>query len=373
MDASTRRRVPFLDLQRLNAPVNELLVQACRDVVEGGWYVNGENCRLFEEEFAEYCGVRHCVGVGNGLDALTLTLVAWKAMGVMESGDEVIVPANTFIASVLAIVHAGLRPVFVEPDDASMNLDPDNIENMITPRTKAILVVHLYGQCADMTTLARIASEHGLKLLEDAAQAHGATHHGRRTGGLGDAAGFSFYPTKNLGALGDGGAVTTNDGELAECVRMLGNYGCRTKYENEYRGFNSRLDEMQAAILRVKLRSLDDENDRRREIANSYLRGIANPQVRLPSILKGNAHVWHLFVVRTSNRDEFRTRLAASGVETGVHYPTPPHKQPAFAELKNLKLPIAERIHREVVSLPMSPSLTEEEISQVIEAVNCGN
>lgn len=362
--------IRFLDLQRVNAPYQVELEAACSRVVRRGWYIRGEECQTFERQFAEFCGVRHCVGVANGLDALTLILRAWRERGVLSAGDEVLVPATTFVASILAVLQAGLQPVLVEPNDHSFNIDPERIEQSITPRTRVVLPVHLYGQCADMDSLLEIAGRQNLKVVEDAAQAHGATYHGRSAGGLGDAAGFSFYPTKNLGALGDGGAVTTNDFELAECVRELANYGSRAKYDNVMVGVNSRLDELQAAMLQVKLRGLAADNARRQAIADRYLREIHNPNVRLPTVVSGCSHVWHLFVVRVPDREAFRVRLAEQGIETAVHYPIPPHGQAAFAQWRNLSLPATEAIHREVVSLPLSPVLAESEVTRVIEAVN---
>ncbi len=366
----TGRTIRFFDLRPIIASRRLELAESINNVIDSGWFIQGEQGREFERLFADYCEAQYCVGVGNGLDALSLTLRAWKEMGCLAEGDEVIVPANTFIASILAVVTAGLTPVIVEPDEVTYNIDPARIEHTVTPRTGAIMCVHLYGQCADMEPILRVARKHGLKVLEDAAQAHGARYHGRRAGGLGDAAGFSFYPTKNLGALGDGGAVTTNDRELAECVRALGNYGSHRKYDHVYQGCNSRLDEVQASVLAVKLRSLDEENASRRRIAGQYLNGIRNPRVRLPQVTAYGEHVWHLFVIRVRDRDRFREHLTRGGVETAVHYPTPLHHQQAFSEWESLALPITERIHREVVSLPMSPVLTDEEVSAVIEAVN---
>jgi dTDP-4-amino-4,6-dideoxygalactose transaminase len=364
--------VPFYQLETVNGHILGEISAAAINVIRGGWYINGHACKEFNGSFAAYCGTKYCVGVGNGLDALTLVLRAWCEMGFVAPGDEVIVPANTFIASVLAIVQAGLKPVLVEPDEETMNIDPARIEEAITKRTRVILAVHLYGQCAEMDRVCEIAGRYGLKVLEDAAQSHGAIRLQRRAGSWGDAAAFSFYPTKNLGALGDGGAVTTSDPELAACVRMLGNYGSELKYENVYQGVNSRLDEIQAAFLSVKLKHLDEDNLHRSRIATRYLAEIRNRNVRLPVIASNNSHVWHLFVVRVANRDRLRAHLESSGIETAVHYPTPPHKQRAFTELASLELPITERIHREVVSLPMSPRMSEEEVTQVIRAINNG-
>lgn len=362
--------VTFLNLRRVNAPYEDAIRRQIDEVLASGWYIRGQSCSRFEEEFARFCGTRHCVGVGNGLDALTLALLAWKQLGVLAPGDEAIVPANTYIATILAVVQSGLTPVLVEPDEASFNLDPAKIEAHITSRTRVILPVHLYGQCAEMQSIMAIARKHGLKVLEDAAQAHGATYKGKRAGSLGDAAGFSFYPGKNLGALGDGGAVTTDDDELADCVRALGNYGSRRKYENLFQGLNSRLDETQAAILSAKLPGLVAENARRAEIARRYLREIRNPELLLPNVMENRDHAWHLFVVRARARERFREFLLSRGIETGIHYPIPPHKQLAFATWNHLSFPITERIHEQVASLPMSPVHSETEVSAVIEAVN---
>lgn len=362
--------VQFLNLRRVNEPYEDAIRRQIDGVLASGWYIRGQACRRFEEEFAQFCGVRHCVGVGNGLDALTLVLLAWKQLGVVAPGDEVIVPSNTYIATILSVVQSGLTPVLVEPDEASFNLDPALIDAHVTPRTRVIMPVHLYGLCADMQPIMAVARKHGLKVLEDAAQAHGASYNGRRAGSLGDAAGFSFYPGKNLGALGDGGAVATNDAELADCVRALGNYGSHRKYENVFQGLNSRLDETQAAILSVKLPGLVAENAYRAEIARRYLREIRNPQVQLPRVADDCSHAWHLFIVRVRARERFREFLLSRGIETGVHYPIPPHRQSAFASWNHLSFPITERIHAEVASLPISPVHSEAEISAVIEAVN---
>ena len=368
--ATQEQTVRFLDLKAVNAPLIDAMADAASATLRSGWYLRGAACDRFESEFASFCSSEYCVGVANGLDALTLVLLAWRELGILKAGDEVIVPANTFIASVLAIVQAGLVPVLVEPDESTFNLDPARIEAHITPSTRLVMPVHLYGQCADMQPIREIARRYGLKVLEDAAQAHGASYRGERSGGLGDAAGFSFYPGKNLGALGDGGAVTTNDRELADCVRALGNYGSHRKYENLYQGRNSRLDDIQAAMLSVKLKHLDADNERRDAIAARYLHEIENPAVRLPAVAPNGTHVWHLFVVRVADREGFRSFLTSRGIETGVHYPIPPHKQRAFTSWGSLSLPITERIHREVVSLPMSPVHTDLEVSAVIEAVN---
>ena len=362
--------IPFLDLQAINARDREELASAFARVLDSGWYVLGKEVAAFEEEFARYCGVRHAVGVGNGLEALTLILRGWRETGRLQEGDEVIVPANTYIATILAVTEAGLQPVPAEPDLATCNLDPGELEERVTGRTRAILAVHLYGQTADMTAINAVAARHRLVVIEDCAQAHGARHAARCAGALGDAAGFSFFPTKNLGALGDGGAVTTDDDELAGMVRLLRNYGSSRKYVNEVKGVNSRLDEVQAALLRVKLRRLDDDNQRRRAVAARYLTGISNAHITLPTIAPGNEPVWHVFVVRTSERDRFQAHLKARGIDTLIHYPIPPHRQQAYAAWNARSYPVTERIHAEALSLPLSPVMHEEAVASVIDACN---
>ncbi len=326
--------------------------------------------QYFEKEFANYCGAKYCIGVANGLDALILTLRAWKELGKLKEGDEVIVPANTYIASILAITENRLVPVLVEPDTVSYNLCPKNTEAAITPKTKAILSVHLYGQLADMPAIMDIAKRHNLLVLEDSAQAHGASIEGRKAGNWGDASGFSFYPGKNLGALGDGGAVTTNDDKLASTIRALGNYGSHKKYENLYKGVNSRLDEIQAAMLRVKLRYLDKEMDARRETANYYLQNIKNENIILPIVGNEDNHVWHLFVIRTKQRDEFQKYLLDNGIQTLIHYPLAPHKQEAYKEWKEESLPVSEQIHDEVLSLPISGVQSLEDTTKIVKIIN---
>jgi dTDP-4-amino-4,6-dideoxygalactose transaminase len=363
--------VPFLDLKSVNEPHFQDLRGAFDRVLNSGWYILGNEVRAFEEEFARYCGSRHCISVGNGLDALILILKGLKELGQLHPGDEVIVPANTYIATILAVIEAGLNPVLVEPCLETYNLDPAKIEASITSKTKAILVVHLYGQAAEMDRIQSIALKHRLLVLEDSAQAQGAKFKGKMTGALSHASGFSFYPGKNLGALGDAGAVTTDDDRLAKVIRALRNYGSEVKYVNEYIGCNSRLDELQAALLRVKLPTLDRENARRREIAVSYLNGIRNPLVTLPSApADRDAHVWHVFVVRAQNREDLKTYLDQQGIGTLIHYPIAPHKQRALSGFSSLSLPITEQIHREVLSLPMSPVMTDSQVSRVIRAVN---
>ena len=362
--------VRFLDLGKVNDRFRSEIDAAIKRVVDSGWYIRGEACRRFERDFAIYCRVQHCVGVANGLDALTLTLKAWIHLGAISCGDEIIVPANTFVATVLAIVEAGLKPVFVEPNERTYNLDPDLVQRGIGPRTRVILPVHLYGQCADLASLREVAHSHGLLLLEDAAQAHGAECGGARAGSLGDAAGFSFYPGKNLGALGDGGAVTTNSRALADCIRALSNYGCEKKYRNIYPGVNSRLDEIQAAILSVKLAHLEKDTELRAKVATRYLEEIDNQLVKLPFVPDTCQPVWHLFVIRVADRDEFRRFMSEQNIETAVHYPIPPHKQVAFPMWNDRNYPLTERLHREVVSLPISAVHDQNEISKVIAAVN---
>jgi len=368
--------IPFLDLKAINAQYRDELVQACARVIDSGWYIQGAEIKAFEQEFAEYCGTKHCIGVANGLDALILVLRAWKEMGKLKEGDEVIVPANTYIASILAITENRLTPVLVEPNPATYNISPANIRAAITEKTKAIVAVHLYGQLADMPEIMSIANEHDLLVLEDSAQAHGAAINGRKAGNWGHASGFSFYPGKNLGALGDAGAVTTDDDELAQTIRALGNYGSHKKYENLYQGVNSRLDEIQAAMLRVKLKHLDVETKRRREIADAYNSGIKNPAVVLPihnpelNIQNYQAHAWHLFVIRTQYRSALQQHLNEQGVQTLIHYPIAPHKQQAYKEWNEQSYPLTEAMHQEVLSLPISPVMTGEQVQAVIAAIN---
>ena len=360
-------KIPFLDLKAPHVELRNELRAAFERVLDSGWYIQGDELLRFEKEFAEYCEVEHCIGVGNGLDALHLILRAY-AIG---EGDEVIVPSNTYIATWLAASYAGAIPIPVDPDLRTYNLDPTKIEAAITQRTKAIIVVHLYGQPADMDAINTIAKKYNLKVIEDAAQAHGARYKGKRVGTLGDAAGFSFYPGKNLGAIGDGGAVTTNDPELAEKVRVLCNYGSRVKYHNEVKGYNSRLDELQAAFLREKLKVLDNWNDRRKLIATEYLNALSTSNLVLPHVPVWADPVWHLFVVRNQQRDQLQKRLSDSGITTMIHYPIPPHFQGAYSELgyASGSFPIAECIHREVLSLPMGPHLSSDDLSKVISIV----
>jgi dTDP-4-amino-4,6-dideoxygalactose transaminase len=360
----------YYDLKVVNNSFEPELSQVVQRVVSSGWYLLGREMEAFEQAYAQFCGIRYCIGTANGLDALTLVLMAWKELGILNDGDEVIVPANTYIATILAVVRTGLTPVLVEPDSETFNLDPNRIESVITNKTKVILPVHLYGQCADMKAIYQLALKHNLKILEDAAQAHGANIDGIRTGNLGDAAGFSFYPTKNLGCLGDGGCVTTNDPELATCVRTLANYGSFRKYENQYLGINSRLDEIQAAVLRLKLNRLDEDNERRRTIAQTYLETICNEAVKLPIIKDFNAHCFHVFAIQSPYRDRLQAYLKQQGVETWLHYPIPPHKQQAFKEWKERSYPVTEALHQHELSLPISPMLKPDEIERISQLIN---
>jgi dTDP-4-amino-4,6-dideoxygalactose transaminase len=365
--------INFLDLKKINAQYREELITACTRVIDSGWYINGNELSQFEKNFAEYCGTKHAIGVANGLDALTLVLRAWKELGKLNDGDEIIVPANTYIASILAISANNLKPVLVEPDINTYNLDPKLIEEKITPKTKVILAVHLYGRLADMPSITQFARQHSLLVLEDSAQAHGAEIEGKRAGNWGDASGFSFYPGKNLGALGDGGAITTNDDQLAEVLKALRNYGSHEKYVNKYKGVNSRLDEIQAACLNVKLKHLDHTINSRRNIAQIYqknlqsLNGLILPTIE--NIPNNLIHVWHLYVIRSEQREKLHHFLSQHDIQTLIHYPIPAHQQHAYAEWNNLRLPLSEKIHNEVLSLPISPCLTEDEAVFVCEKI----
>jgi dTDP-4-amino-4,6-dideoxygalactose transaminase len=359
--------IRFLDLQKITSSYEPELSETIKKVVNSGWYLLGEELKNFENKFAEYCGVKHCIGAANGLDALRLIFRAYIEMGTMEEGDEVIVPANTYIASILAVSENRLKPVLVEPDIITYNIDSNKIESAITSKTKAILIVHLYGQCAYNEKIRELADKYSLKVIEDSAQAHGAKCKGKRVGSLGDASGFSFYPGKNLGALGDAGAVTTSDEELAQVVRSIANYGSSKKYVNTYKGLNSRLDELQAAILNVKLKYLDRDNTKRREISKIYRSEIKNTNIILPVPLNEDGHVWHIFAIRTGSRDLLQTYLREKGVQTLIHYPIPPHKQVAYKEWSDVKLPITEKIHKEILSLPMSQVMTANEIEMVVD------
>ena len=365
--------IKFLDLQAINKQYENELLQACQSVIQSGWYIQGTECKEFEKEFSDFCGVKYTIGVANGLDALTLIFRAYKELGVMQDGDEVIVPANTYIASILAISENNLIPILVEPDAKTYLLNPKNIEKSITSKTKAILPVHLYGQTCEMDEINTIAKKYNLKVIEDSAQSHGAYFKDKRCGNLGDASGFSFYPGKNLGALGDGGAVTTNDEKLANTIRALGNYGSHKKYENLYKGTNSRLDEMQAAMLRVKLKHLDKDTKHRQNIANYYLENIKNQNIILPNLRKNDNHVWHLFVISTANREKIQKFLQEKGIQTLIHYPIAPHKQEAYKELVNKSFTITEKIHNEVLSIPISPVLQMDDVKYITKILNAFN
>jgi dTDP-4-amino-4,6-dideoxygalactose transaminase len=363
--------IKFLDLQKINALHKKQLMAAAERVIDSGWFLLGKELEAFESKLAKYTGAGNAIGVANGLDALRLILKAYIELGVMKEGDEVIVPANTYIASILAITDNKLVPILVEPNPDNFNLDIAKIETHISPKTKAILLVHLYGQICWSAQLNDLKAKYGLKIIEDNAQAIGAKWKNTSAGNLGDAAGFSFYPGKNLGALGDAGAVTTNDDSLAKMIRTLGNYGSQVKYLNEFQGLNSRLDELHAAFLSAKLETIDDENERRRQIAIQYCQKIQNKWISIPMLPSDpQEHVWHLFVVRTSYRKQLQEYLQNTGIQTLIHYPIPPHKQNAYKEYNHLSLPITEAIHEEVLSLPISPVMTDEEVSAVIEAVN---
>ena len=366
--------IPFLDLKNINQQYRNELLEACTRVIDSGWYIGGTELEKFEQNFAHYCGTKFAIGVANGLDALSLVLRAWKELGKLKDGDEVIVPSNTYIASILAITANNLTPVLVEPELASYNIDAHKIALAITDKTKAILPVHLYGQLAPMAEIMQIATKHNLLVLEDSAQSHGAELDGKKAGNWGHASGFSFYPGKNLGALGDAGVVTTNDEELANMLKALRNYGSHEKYKNLVPGVNSRLDEIQAAMLDVKLKHLDDEVTHRRLIANQYLTYIKNPLIQLPledvQAETYTQHVWHLFVIRTEHREALQKFLADHGVQTLIHYPIPPHKQQAYKEWNELSFPISEQIHHQVISLPIGPTLSLEDADKIIALCN---
>ncbi|WP_335992936.1 DegT/DnrJ/EryC1/StrS family aminotransferase [Pseudoalteromonas sp. CH_XMU1449-3] len=362
--------IPFLDLKKVNTQYQQELKDACSRVIDSGWYLNGNELNAFESEFSQYCQTNYCAGVANGLDALSLTLRAWKELGQLSDGDEVIVQANTYIASILAITENNLVPVLVEPDEKTFNLDASNIEKAITSKTKVILPVHLYGQISPMKEILEISKKHKLLVLEDCAQAHGAELDSKKAGSWGDAAAFSFYPGKNLGALGDAGAVITNDNELFKTIKALGNYGTSERYVHQFKGVNSRMDEIQAAMLRVKLKHLNSEIKARQKVAKSYLEGINNSLIGLPQVGDLKTHVWHLFVIKIKNREKLVNFLAKNGIQTLVHYPTPPHKQEAYEEYNNMQLPVTERIHEQVLSLPISPVLTDKDLAYIIDTVN---
>lgn len=374
-EAPKDTKVPFLDLKAINHNYLNQFERAVDDVLLSGWYIQGEQCRLFEQEFAAYCGTKYCIGVGNGLDALILTLRAWKELGRLREGDEVIVPANTYIATILAITENRLKPVLVEPDIDTYNISPALAAKAVTSKTRAIMPVHLYGRLAPMPEILELAAKHDILVLEDAAQAHGASLNGKKAGAWGHAAGFSFYPGKNLGALGDGGAVTTDDEELARTIRALGNYGSHKKYENLYQGVNSRLDEMQAALLRVKLKGLDQEIQVRRETAAMYIEGINNEKIILPlthhpSPITRKDCVWHLFVIRTAERENLQAYLTEHGIQTMIHYPIPAHKQKAYAGWNGQSFPVTKQIHEQVLSLPMGGEFDNAQLSYFTQKIN---
>jgi dTDP-4-amino-4,6-dideoxygalactose transaminase len=368
--------IPFLDLKGINDSFEPQLLNSIKRVLDSGWYLLGEETKSFEKEYSHFIDVKHCIGVANGLDALRLILKAYIELGNMKEGDEIIVPANTYIASILAITDNRLVPVLVEPDINSYNINPYKIEEKISKRTRGIMIVHLYGQNSMTPEISGIIKKYNLKLIEDNAQAQGCFFGDKRTGSLGDAAGHSFYPGKNLGALGDAGAVTTNDDELADIVRTLANYGSKVKYQNLYKGLNSRLDEIQAAVLRTKLPRLDADNQNRRNVAHYYLSNITNKSIILPfafnshSAISYEGHVWHCFVIRCSHRDKLHDFLLENGIQTLIHYPIPPHKQLAYSEMSNLNLPVTEAIHNQVLSLPMSQIISEKEVKHVVEVIN---
>ncbi len=364
------KHIKYADLKKTTSCYADEIQGAVKEVLESGWFLKGERTSEFEQHFAEYIGTRHCIGCGNGLDSLTLILKAYVELGVMKPGDEVIVPANTYIASILAITENRLRPVLVEPDISTFQIDQRKIIEAISPRTKAIMIVHLYGRCAYTAQIGEICKQYGLKLIEDNAQAHGCRWNNQKTGSLGDAAGHSFYPTKNIGALGDAGAVTTNDSQLAEVVRALGNYGSHKHYVFDYIGMNSRMDEIQAAVLDVKLRHLDEDNTLRRNNALRYIQNIDCPHITLPSMDYWEQSVFHIFPILTPRRDELQAFLEKHGVQTEIHYPIPPHKQKCYKKWNEISLPITERIHREELSLPVSPALDAEEQKEIINIIN---
>jgi len=362
--------IKFLDLQKINAQYNQELKDTANRIIDSGWYLMGKELEHFEKNYAAFCGVQYCLGVANGLDALRLIFKAYIEMGLMEKGDEVIVPANTYIASVLAISDNDLVPVFVEPNKETFNLDSSLLNQALTKKTKAVLTVHLYGQISIDEQMLNFCSKNNLKLIEDAAQSHGANWNDKISGGIGDAAGHSFYPGKNLGALGDAGAVTTNDQVLARTISTLRNYGSEKKYENIYKGLNSRLDEIQAAFLNVKLKYIQDDIDNRRKVADYYLDNIKNENIILPTVTEQKGHVWHLFVLRSNKRKELQYYLNKNNIQTIIHYPIPPHKQLAYSEFKNLSFPISEKLSHELLSLPMDPTITAKDLDKIITILN---
>lgn len=364
--------VKFLDLQKVNAQYKKELEQECKAVIESGWYINGKYLKSFEDSFSSYCGTNYCIGVANGLDALTLTLKSWKILGLLQDGDEVIVQENTFIATILAIIENNLVPVLAQPDKQTHNLSMFNIKAVKTNKTKCIIPVHLYGYISPMDEIVAYANKHEILILEDCAQSHGASLNGKACGSFGNAGAFSFYPGKVLGALGSGGAITTDNKELAETIRALSNYGSNNKYEHIYMGKNSRLDEIHAAMLNVKLRYLAGDIERRRYVASRYLNEIKNPLIELPSVALAESHVWHLFVIQTGLRDELQEYLLLNGIQTLIHYPIPIHKQPVFDKVNwnIIDYKSTEQLHQQILSIPISPVMDEIEISKIIESLN---
>lgn len=362
--------IKYLDLKQITDLHSDEIKEKVFETIESGWYLHGNNVESFEKNYSEYIGTRYCIGCGNGLDALKIIFRAYIEMGVMQPGDEVIVPANTYIASILAISENGLVPVLVEPSLKTLQIDPDKIEEALSDKTKAIMIVHLYGRCAYTGKIGEICRRYRLKLIEDNAQAHGCRYKGETTGSLGDAAGHSFYPGKNLGALGDAGAVTTDDQELAETVRTLANYGSKAKYVFQYKGYNSRMDEIQAAVLDVKLKYLDEENAHRKKIAGRYLSEIINPQILLPELEELESHVFHIFPIHTDRRDELQKYMSEKGIQTLIHYPIPPHKQESYKEWNDRTYPITERLASTELSLPISHVLPPSSVSQIITLLN---
>lgn len=358
--------IPFLDLFAINDRYSREIEHSIQEVLDSGWYLQGEINKEFCKNFASYCGTKYCLGVANGLDALRLIIRGYG----FGAGDEIIVPANTFIATVLAITENGCKPIFVEPDINTYNINPKLVEKSITSKTKAIMAVHLYGQLADVESLSKIAKKYGLKLIEDSAQAHGAILNDKRAGSFGDAAGFSFYPGKNLGALGDAGCITTNDKDLYEKCKALANYGSDYKYHHIYKGINSRLDEIQAAILNVKLKYLEQDNEIRRSISKQYREQVDNSSIILPTVSSEESHVWHIFVVRTNNRGKLAEFLKERGIQTNIHYPIPPHQQKAYSEYEGDSYPITEQIHKQVLSIPISPVLSQQDVQYIITCLN---
>lgn len=362
--------IKFLDLHKINQQYHIEIDNAIKKVLDSGYYLLGDELKKFEENFTKYIGTKYCIGTANGLDALRLIINGYKELGLFKEGDEIIVPANTFIASMLSISQNNLTPVLVEPDIKTYNINPDLIEEKITKKTKAIMVVHLYGQVVKMDKIWKLSKKYNLKIIEDSAQSHGVTYKNKKAGNLGDTSGFSFYPAKNLGTLGDGGAVTTNDKKLADIIRAIRNYGSEEKYINIYKGINSRLSEIQASILNVKLKYLDSDNNKRRIVGKYYLDNIKNPKIILPKITDFNGHNFYVFVVRTKDRDKLQKHLEKNGICSLIHYPIPPHKQKAYKEWNSLSLPVTEQIHHEILSIPISPVLNKKEILKIVKTIN---